>query len=633
MSKKKIIIIGGGFAGLKATKTLSKALKNDAEITLIDKHSYQTSMTQLHEVAAGRVPFTTVQFDFNKLLGRRKNVTIVTDEVTKLDKTNKVVTTSRGQYEYDYVIVAMGGEPNDFGVKGVKEHGFTLWSLENAMTIKRQLERMVQKASTELNDEKRKAMLTFSVAGSGFTGIEMAGELIEWREVVARDWKIDESDITINVIEMMPSILNMLDRRLADKALKHLEKKNVNVLLNHGITEVGQDFVRVNVGTQDEEKVEKIIPTHTLIWTTGVQGNTQAQAYELTESERGSRLMANDYMEAEGHEGKGIYVAGDVSAHMTDGRPQPQIVEAAEQTGHTAAMNIIADIKGGDKHKFVGKYQGTLVSIGSRWGVAKIGNVKLSGFLAMFMKSIVYIMYTLQIRSAYYLFTYIRNEIFTVKSNRNFMYGHTSRMGNVLWAVPLRIFYGFVWLMDAWPKVFGNSDQSWFTSQNRLVTMDWLTKSADAASGASVSDSASTAAATTATSHGVFSLSYVYGQDPLAITNGVPGWLKPLFKFMIPNQDVALFMQKFMSILELLLALALIFGAFTFLSSFATAGLVVMFSVTGMFYWVNIWMIPVAIVLMMGAGRAFGLDYWIQPWLQKVLGKIWYGKSKSIYNG
>ncbi|MCL2681715.1 MAG: FAD-dependent oxidoreductase, partial [Streptococcaceae bacterium] len=171
MSKKKIIIIGGGFAGLKATKTLSKALKNDAEITLIDKHSYQTSMTQLHEVAAGRVPFTTVQFDFNKLLGRRKNVTIVTDEVTKLDKTNKVVTTSRGQYEYDYVIVAMGGEPNDFGVKGVKEHGFTLWSLENAMTIKRQLERMVQKASTELNDEKRKAMLTFSVAGSGFTGI------------------------------------------------------------------------------------------------------------------------------------------------------------------------------------------------------------------------------------------------------------------------------------------------------------------------------------------------------------------------------------------------------------------------------------------------------------------------------
>ncbi len=126
MTKKKIVVIGGGVAGVHATRELSKKLKANADITLIDKHSYHTSMTQLHEVAAGRVPFTTVQYDFQKLLGKRKNVSLVTDAVVSLDKDNKKVITEQGSYDYDYVVVALGGEPNDFGVPGVKEHGLVL---------------------------------------------------------------------------------------------------------------------------------------------------------------------------------------------------------------------------------------------------------------------------------------------------------------------------------------------------------------------------------------------------------------------------------------------------------------------------------------------------------------------------
>lgn len=150
MTKKQIVVIGGGVAGVHATRELSKKLKADADITLIDKHSYHTTMTQLHEVAAGRVPFTTVQYDFQKLLGKRKNVSLVTDSVVSLDKENKQVITKHGRYSYDYVIVALGGEPNDFGVPGVKEHGFTLWSLEDAMRIKRHLE----KKSSNMHQQK-----------------------------------------------------------------------------------------------------------------------------------------------------------------------------------------------------------------------------------------------------------------------------------------------------------------------------------------------------------------------------------------------------------------------------------------------------------------------------------------------
>ena len=164
-------------------------------------------------------------------------------------------------------------------------------------------------------------------------------------------------------------------------------------------------------------------------------------------------------MEAQGFEGQGIYVAGDVSGFIEEatGRPTPQIVEAAEQTAHTAAENIIAAIKGGDKHKFVGKYQGTMVSVGSKWGVASLmGKFHLSGFFAMAVKHLINILYIFQIGSLWYFFTYLKNEIFHTANERNIFRGHTSRLGNVLWSVPLRIFYGLVWLVEASAKVVGD---------------------------------------------------------------------------------------------------------------------------------------------------------------------------------
>ena len=190
---------------------------------------------------------------------------------------------------------------------------------------------MVQAAAKESDSEKRKKLLTFSVAGSGFTGIEMAGELIDWRKKVSKKYGIPESEFTINIMEMMPTIMNILDRSLADKALTYLQNKNINVLVNHGITAVAEDHITVNVGGRDEEKVVKEIPGNTLIWTTGVQGNTEAEACQLSETERGHHLQANEYMEAIGNENQGIYVAGDVSGYIVpeNGRPTPQIVEAA----------------------------------------------------------------------------------------------------------------------------------------------------------------------------------------------------------------------------------------------------------------------------------------------------------------
>lgn len=647
MTKQNIVVVGAGYAGVSATKFLAKKYKKDTDvtITLIDRHSYHTMMTELHEVAGGRVEPEAIQYDLQRLFSRKKNVKLVTDTVTGIDKENKVVKTLAGSYPFDQLILGMGGEPNDFGTPGVKENGFTLWSFDDAVKIRHHIEATVAKAAIEPDAEVRKAMLTFVVCGSGFTGIEMVGELIDWKDRLAKDAKIDPDEITLMVVEAMPTILNMLSRNDAAKAERYLEKKNVQLLLNSPIVEVAADHIKLKDGSE--------VPTHTLIWTAGVKATSDAADFGL-EAARGSRLVANEYMQAKGYEDKNIYIIGDlVYYEETPNTPTPQIVQAAEQTGHTAAANIVADIKGGEKHAFKGNYQGFMVSIGAKWGVANLfDKIHLSGFLAIIMKHIVNLKYFFDIRSGYYMFQYIMHEIFHIKDDRSVARGHTSRYGNVLWSVPLRVFYGMVWLVESMKKIVGNGDYlkpstwfgdgSWFTDKV-VFPFPWLQEqvttgasqatetATTAASGAA--DAAASGGADAATQAAHFGLSYAYGETPMQVFDHMPKWFESVMKFMMPNQEVALFMQKFMTIVEVCIALALIAGLFTWLSSAATIGLTIAFCLSGMFYWVNIWFIFVAFALMNGSGRAVGLDRWVIPWIQRKLGKAWYGTPKARYGG
>ncbi|KAF1297967.1 NADH dehydrogenase [Enterococcus sp. JM4C] len=650
MTKQNIVVVGAGYAGVSATKFLAKKLKknSDVQITLIDRHSYHTMMTELHEIAGGRVEPTAIQYDLQHLFSRQKNVNLVTDTVIGIDKENKVVNTKNGQYPFDHVILGMGGEPNDFGTPGVKENGFTLWSFEDALKIREHIEETVAKAAIEPDAEVRKAMLTFVVCGSGFTGIEMIGELIDWKDRLAKDNKLDPSEFTLMVVEAVPTILNMLTRNDAAKAERYLKQKNVTLLVNSPIVEVAPDHIKLKDGST--------VPTHTLIWTAGVKATSDAADFGL-EAARGQRLVANEYMQAKGYEDKNIYVIGDlVYYEETPNTPTPQIVQAAEQTAHTAAANIVSSIKGGDKHKFKSNYQGFMVSIGSKWGVANLfDKIHLSGFLAIVMKHIVNLKYFFDIRSGYYMFQYIMHEFFHIKDDRNVARGHSSRYGNVLWSVPLRVFYGLVWLVESGKKIIGEGelfkpstwfgDGSWFKGDS-VFPWTWEYNVADAASGASEAASTATDAASAAsgaadaatsgageavaqTAH--FGLSYAYGEQPMVVIEKSPDWFTKVMQFIMPNNDVAMFFQKFMVFFEIALALALIAGLFTWLSSATTIVLVITFCMSGMFYWVNIWFIFVAFALMNGSGRAVGLDRWVIPWIQRTLGKWWYGTTKSLY--
>ncbi|WP_461215195.1 FAD-dependent oxidoreductase [Lacticaseibacillus sp. GG6-2] len=631
MAQKNIVVIGAGFAGVYATKRLAKKFKHDQDvtITLIDKHSYFTYMTELHEIAADRVDKDAIQYDLQRLFCRRKNVRLVTDEVTTIDRDAQLVKTKHGAYPYDYVMLGIGSEPNDFGTPGVQEHGFTLGSWEQAIALKEHVEDVIARGAVEHDPDKRKALLSLVVVGSGFTGTETIGELRDWREQLAKQNKLDPEEITFTLMEMAPTIMNMLDRSDAAKAEKYMRRRGINIMTNTGVVGVHADHVDLKDGTT--------YPTATLIWTAGVKASSQAANFHLTQG-RAGRIVVNSHMQSVDDER--IYVVGDVSFYDGNSdRGEPQIVQGAEASAQTALSNITNQMHGQAADvDFKASYSGFMVSLGSRYGVANLmGIFHLSGFFAMLMKHLVNMLYFVQIYSGYYLFQYVMHEFFRTRNDRNLMRGHVSRQGNVLWAVPARIFLGAMWLVDCSYKISGK--ESWFVDKLRLP-FSWLQPAAtsgasaagadatSAASGAAASGAADTAAAA---AKSVFSLSYQYGKDPMMVFDQMPRWMYNITKVLIPNQQVAFFMQKTMTIVEILIGLALVAGLFTWLSGGVSVMFTIIFCLSGMFYWVNIWMIPMAIAVMNGSGRAFGLDKWVVPYLQKVFGKWRYGQPKALY--
>ncbi|MCI5774883.1 MAG: FAD-dependent oxidoreductase [Aerococcus sp.] len=614
---RNIVVVGAGFSGVSATKKLAKKFKRekDTKITLIDRHSYLTYMTELHEVAGGRVEPTDIQYDLRHLFARQKNVDLVTDEVQNIDYERQVVKGEYGEYPYDYLLISAGAEPNDFGVPGVKEYGATMWSIEEAEVVRHRILEAFTRAAHENDKDMRRRMLNFVVCGAGFTGVELIGELIDWMPILAKQHKIDIDEVSLNLVEAGPVILPPMVEKDQNRALKFIQKKGVHVYLGDAVKEVFADHVLLSSG--------KEIPTYNLIWTAGIQANTGVD-WQM-ESARAHRLKVNKYMQSLAH--KNVFASGDIAYYEEedkDGKPYPQIVQAAEQTAETAALNIYHDASNEEMEAYKGKYDGHMVSLGGHYGVARIfDKLSMSGFFALAVKHLINIMFFLTNGSLYYSWRYILTEFLHIRHHRNLMGRFFSSYGNLLWLLPLRIYYGGMWFTEGLKKCFGLfGGESWFGS-NIIFPFDWL--QGDAVAGASASGAAEE------TAKQIFGLNYVTGEEPMLVFQNMPGWFEWIMKILLPNQEVAMFMQRFMAIFELFIGLMLIIGLFTWIFSGITIILVSMFCLSGMFVWPNMWFIPAALALMAGGGRVLGVDGWLLPRLGHALDNWWYGTPRSIY--
>lgn len=652
--KTNIVIVGAGYAGVLTAKKLAKKFKNDGDvcITIIDKNPFHTMLTELHEVAANRVDEDSIKMSLKKIFAGRK-VNVVLDTINKIDFENNVIEGSNNSYEYDYVVIAAGSKPTYFGTPGVEEYCCKLWSYEDAVNLKDHIHNAFRKAACETNMEVKKKLLTFYIVGAGFTGVEMAGELAEYVPILCKNFEIDRDLVTVRIVDLLSRTVPVLPEKLSMKVERRLNKMGVDVILNTGVAAVGKDYIE----TKTNDKVTRT-QTDTVIWAAGIEASdlTNEAAKTLESAGRG-RIKVDSSLKSLTDDN--VYVVGDNMFYIPEGeeKPVPQMVENCEQSAKTAANNIYARVTGkAEMEAYKPTFHGVMVSVGGRYGVASVGGankkVNLPSFFAMFCKHFINMVYFIQVLGWNKVFSYIKHEFFTIRNCRSFVGGHFSNRTPSFLLVPLRVWLGAVWvfegvmkIVEGWFKTpmltdFFNGSNSWYNSILKIVTDGTSGATNDAVTSAT---GAAVEAAGTAILNfnflGLFKVIFVSGKaiaesaiGDFAFRLDVPAMNWFLKEFILPNNGMQMFMQIAIVIAEILIGLALMGGLFTTIAAGGSLILEFMFVCTTGLYLNTFWMIFAAVAILIGGGRAFGLDYYFMPYLKKWWKKLPFIRKWYLYH-
>lgn len=667
---KRIVLIGAGYAGVLTAKRLAKKLKKqgDVEITLFNKESYHTMLTELHEVAAGRVDEQSIRLQLSDIFAHRK-VNVIVEEVDKVNFIEKEIhTKSNETFSYDYLVIGTGCKPSYFDLKG-SSNAYPLWSYVDAVRLNVHIQDMFRRACEEKDEEERKKLLSFVIVGSGFTGVEMAGELGEYKVDLCRKFDIDISEVSIQIVEMGDKILPFYPDKLVNKIQKRLEKLGVEVLTNQSVCSI--DTKTCTLST------DKMLDTHTVIWTAGIEGSEFIDRLDDISVVNRGRIETNSKLESVDHED--VYVVGDNIYYIPEGsdRPVPQMVENAEHSSEVVAHNITTKIiEKGEQEDYTPVFQGSMVCIGGRWGAAYIGKkekkTSLTGFPALFVKHFVNIIYFMEVLGLHKVWSYAKHEFFTVKNKRSLVGGHFSNEKSApgFFLFPLRIFVGFMWLssgltklpklLDDWTNVFlmprnpldaakaaessSSTDAvSQATDAAAEVATDATSQATDVAEASTDAVTQATEAATEAVAETAEAVSEVTqsgfesametleGITELKAGEGlpVPDFIENIMEksyewfFWSSEGGFTLFAQitqGSMIIMEIIIGIMLILGLLTPVAAIIGALLTVVIYLSGWSY-ISIIFFGTASLACIFAGNVLGLDYYLLPWIDKKLRK------------
>lgn len=373
MSTPKILILGAGYGGLLTTLQLQKKLNyNEAEVTLVNKHNYHYITTWLHEPAAGTASADHARVSLDEIINENK-INFVKGTVQSIQSEEQTVTLENGDVlSYDYLVIGLGSEPETFGIEGLKEHAFSIRSINAVRNIREHIEYMFSKYK---NEPHRTDYLTFVVGGAGFTGIEFLGELGDRLPELCQEFDVDPELVKVYCIEAAPTALPGFDPELVNYAMDVLERKGIEFKIATPIKHCTPDGVLLANGEEIKSK--------TVIWAAGVRGNSivEKAGFEVM---RG-RVKVDEYLRAPGHEN--VFVVGDCALIFNEeGRPYPPTAQIAVQEGETLGENLAALVRGELPQKFTPHLQGTLASLGKGEGIGQVGAKKLFGSTAAMMK-------------------------------------------------------------------------------------------------------------------------------------------------------------------------------------------------------------------------------------------------------
>ncbi|GAA0423754.1 NAD(P)/FAD-dependent oxidoreductase [Virgibacillus salarius] len=379
LNKPKIVVLGAGYAGLTTTKRLLQKLSPEqAEIVLVNKHNYHYESTWLHEVAAGTINPNQARVMISDVINPNK-VRLVYDSVVKINKDEQRVVLENSEIEYDYLVVGLGFESNDFGIKGMAEHAFAIEDIDSSRLISEHIEYQFAKYNNEENVEDES--LHILVGGAGFTGIEFVGELADRVPELCKKYDIDRNRVKIINVEAAPSILPMFDKELVAYAKKSLEDRGVEIKIGAAISECTEEGFIVG---DDKE----LIKAGTVVWTGGVKGSSVLgnSGFELTKG----KVNVDADLRMKGEEN--IFVIGDCSWvwNKEADRPYPPTGQLAMQEADVVAANLAALLTNQPLTDFVFHDKGTVASLGIFDGIGNIFNdYKLQGKAAAAMKKVV----------------------------------------------------------------------------------------------------------------------------------------------------------------------------------------------------------------------------------------------------
>ncbi len=387
MSRHRIVILGGGFAGLYTAMELEKALKDDSGtvITLVNRDNFFLFTPMLHEVAASDLDLTNIVNPIRKLL---RKVSFFAGEVEKIDLAGRTVTVSHGfdrhthDMKYDRLVIGVGSTTNFFNNPGLEQHAVTLKTLADAANLRNRLIALLEEADSECYADIRQPLLTFVVAGGGFAGVETIASINDFiRESLRFYPNLRPTHVRVVLVHPGGLILPELSAELGAYAQRKMQERQIEVRVNTKVTAYDGEVVTLSDG--------EVIPARTLIWTAGTMPS--ALLGDLPCRKEHGRLLVEDTLEVP--DWPGVYALGDCALvpDRTTGKYCPPTAQHALREGKVTARNIVASLHGGKKMSFSFKTIGQLAAIGRRTGVADVFGWKFSGFIAWWMWRTIYL--------------------------------------------------------------------------------------------------------------------------------------------------------------------------------------------------------------------------------------------------
>jgi len=387
VSRPAVVVVGAGFGGLRAARTLRRA---PIDVILIDRHNYHLFQPLLYQVATAGLEPEQIARPVRAILRRQTNLEFRLAEVTGVDFPARRVLTDAGPVAYDHLILALGGETNFFGLDSVQRNGIGLKDIPEAVAIRNHVLRCFEQAMLEEDPDRRRALLTIVVVGGGPTGVEMAGALSELIGLVlVKDYpRLNITDVRVLLLEATDRLLGAMPGKLRAAAAETLWKKHVEVRFGAAVEEFDGSRVRLKGG--------EVIPASTLLWAAGVQAASLTRRLGVRTARQG-RVVVEPTLRVPGH--PEVSVVGDAAYLEDGGQALPMMAPVAIQMAETAAGNVLRALRGEPPRPFRYRDPGSLATIGRNAAVAYIRGIAFRGFLAWVVWLVVHLIQLIGFRN------------------------------------------------------------------------------------------------------------------------------------------------------------------------------------------------------------------------------------------